>query len=198
MEKARDINISRRVSSSLLSQIQLMFNASKSTLLSASFDEQQAFNKALNQALNQALKHHAVSFWKTHEKPPNLSGRKINFQNFLRYFLQSVVTRLSVLFNVTRIFNSFAFADEVFDDEMNADDANGADVVDAADAVDAANAVNVAWILFAQFAAESSNRWFNFSFIRALNWAIIKSDIFKLTKAAVILLILVISIDGEA
>ena len=144
MEKARDINISRRVSSPLLSQVQSMLNALKPVSLSAPFDEQQALNKALNQALNQALKHHAVSPWETHEKPSDLGGREANSQDFLRYLLQPVATRLSALFNVTRIFNSFAFADEAFDDEVDADDADAAGVVDAAGAVDAANAVDAA------------------------------------------------------
>ena len=58
--------------------------------------------------------------------------------------MQPVASRLSALFNVTRIFNSFAFADETSDDEVNAGDANAADVVDAADAVDAVDADDAA------------------------------------------------------
>ena len=113
MEKARDINIVRRVSSPLISQAQLMLNASKST---ASFHGQRA--------LNEVFKHHAVSLGETHEKPSNLGGREVNSQCFLRYLLHSVVIRLSVLINVTRIPSSFAFGGEVFDGEAFVDAGN--------------------------------------------------------------------------
>ena len=110
MEKARDINIVRRVSSPLISQAQSMPNVSKST---APFHGQRA--------LNEVLKHHAVSPGETHEKPLNLSGREANFQCFPRYLLHSIAIRLSALINMTRIPSSFAFDDEVFDDEAFVD-----------------------------------------------------------------------------
>ena len=119
MEKARDISIVKRVSSPLISQAQSMPNASKSI---ASFHDQRAFNEM--------LKHHAVSLEETHEKSSNLNDRKINFQCFLRYLLHSVAIRLSVLINVIRILNSFAFDGEVFDDEVFDDEVFDDEVFD--------------------------------------------------------------------
>ena len=110
MEKTRDINIVRRVSSPLISQAQSMLNASKPT---APFNDQRA--------LNEVLKHHAVSPEETHEKPLNLSDKEANSQCFSRYLLHSVAIRLSALINVTRIPSSFAFGGEVFDDEAFVD-----------------------------------------------------------------------------
>ena len=61
--------------------------------------------------------------------------------------MQSIVTRLSALFNVTRIFNSFAFADEAFNNEMNVNNANAANVINVANVIDAANATKAAIII---------------------------------------------------
>ena len=102
MEKARGISIARRVPSPLVSQAQPMPNASKPVRLNVPFGGQGALNKA--------LKYHAVSPRETHEKPPDFGGREANSQCFSRYLLQPVVTRLSALINVTRIFGLTSFS----------------------------------------------------------------------------------------
>ena len=161
MKKARDINIVRRGSSSLIFQTQSMLNVLKSTSLNVPFNDQGAFNKT--------LKYHAVSSRETHEKPPNFDDKEINFQCFSRYFLQSVVTRLFALINVIRIFKLISFfssssflnqiitflavacaifmkCDDIQTDCKNeTDDVDDADNVDDADvAVDVANAAEKA------------------------------------------------------
>ena len=149
MEKARDISIVERVPSPLVSQAQPMPNAPKPAPLNAPFNGQWALNKALNQAFKEAL-NHAVSPWETHEKPPDLGGRETNSQCFLQYLMQPVATRLSALFSVTRISNSFAFAGETFGGEVDADDADAEGAVGAGGAAKAA--VIAAWMMLSSSA----------------------------------------------